>query len=339
MKWDNGRLVIAPPKKPKKITGTRLASILGLDKWNSDFKTWCAITRVYEEPFEGNKYTEAGKILEPKIIEYLKTNVFFDKTAVKTPEDVYGADPFKKTWGDFFKNIDVFGGMWDAIHVKNGQEFAVIEIKTTKRAEDWIQEVPTNYLYQGMMYAHLLGLEDVIMVAVILEDDDYENLEDFKVNSKNIIIRKEKVTDRFKKDFDKARIWWTEHVVSGISPVANRTVDKAILHAIGVAELPVGDITLLEEAESLLAELAAVADKYKAKEAKLKKLTEQIKSELQEKLVATSDTKLTVAGKYEWVLSRGVTTSINKDKLKEDGLLEKYQETKETFTLRKSRIK
>ena len=59
----NNTLKIEPPKKPKKITGTRFASILGLDRWNSPFKTWCAITRTYEEPFEDTIYTIAGKII------------------------------------------------------------------------------------------------------------------------------------------------------------------------------------------------------------------------------------------------------------------------------------
>ena len=58
MEWlDGNRIKINPPKRPKRITGTRFASILGLDRWNTPFKTWCAITRTYEEPFVDNVYT------------------------------------------------------------------------------------------------------------------------------------------------------------------------------------------------------------------------------------------------------------------------------------------
>lgn len=54
MKWnDDKTITITPPAKPKKITGTRFAAIMGLNKWTSPFNAWCAITRTYEEPFEG----------------------------------------------------------------------------------------------------------------------------------------------------------------------------------------------------------------------------------------------------------------------------------------------
>ena len=54
--------------KPKKITGTRLGAVLNLNTWKTPFQAWCEITRVAEPPFEGNKYTEAGKAIEPKLI-------------------------------------------------------------------------------------------------------------------------------------------------------------------------------------------------------------------------------------------------------------------------------
>ena len=40
IKWVGNHIEVAPPKKPKKITGTRLAAIFGLNKWNTPFKTW-----------------------------------------------------------------------------------------------------------------------------------------------------------------------------------------------------------------------------------------------------------------------------------------------------------
>lgn len=49
MEWiDGNRIKVVPPKKPKKITGTRFAAIMGLNVWNTPFKTWCEITRTYE---------------------------------------------------------------------------------------------------------------------------------------------------------------------------------------------------------------------------------------------------------------------------------------------------
>ncbi len=52
IKWLEGnRIQIAPPKKTKKITGTRFATILGLNPWSTAFEMWCAITKTYEKPF------------------------------------------------------------------------------------------------------------------------------------------------------------------------------------------------------------------------------------------------------------------------------------------------
>ena len=74
--WKEGHIEVAPPKRPLKITGTRLAAIMGLNVWNSPFKAWCEITRTYKEPFTDTIYTIAGKTIEPKQAEYMKKSYF-----------------------------------------------------------------------------------------------------------------------------------------------------------------------------------------------------------------------------------------------------------------------
>ena len=42
MEWlKDNRIKIVPPKKPKKITATRFATILGLNPWSTPFEMWC----------------------------------------------------------------------------------------------------------------------------------------------------------------------------------------------------------------------------------------------------------------------------------------------------------
>ena len=175
MKWNEDKTItITPPAKPKKITGTRFAAIMGLNKWTSPFNAWCAITRTYEEPFEDTIYTIAGKTIEPKQAEYMKTAYFMSNLI--TPTDVYGEDYFKKTWGDFFRDIPIFGGMWDYLLVdKEGKPQTVLEMKTTKRSEDWVEDVPEYYALQAALYAYLLGVDDVIMVCSVLGEKDYDD--------------------------------------------------------------------------------------------------------------------------------------------------------------------
>ena len=100
MEWlDSNQIKITPPKRTKKITGTRFATILGLNPWSTPFEMWCAITKTYEAPFEDTIYTTAGKTIEPKQADYMRKS--YGKDLI-SPTDRYGADYFNKTWGDFF---------------------------------------------------------------------------------------------------------------------------------------------------------------------------------------------------------------------------------------------
>lgn len=108
IEWIDKHIKIEPPKRTKKITGTRFATILGLNPWSTPFEMWCAITKTYEKPFEDTIYTLAGKIIEPKQAEYMKRSYAMLLTS---PSDVWGKDYFSKTWGDFFPTHKHLGGM------------------------------------------------------------------------------------------------------------------------------------------------------------------------------------------------------------------------------------
>ena len=88
MEWlEDNRVKIAPPKKPHKLTGTRFGAVLGYNVWKSEFATWCEMTDTYKEPFIDNKYTIAGKTIEPIIDEYLRKSYYM--TNLYMPEDIY----------------------------------------------------------------------------------------------------------------------------------------------------------------------------------------------------------------------------------------------------------
>mgnify|MGYP000831940223 FL=1 len=112
MEWLEGnKIKVVPPKRPKKLTATRFATVLGLNPWSTPFEVWCEITRTYQKPFEETIYTAAGKTIEPKQAQFMKKSYFM--TNIVTPTDIYGEDYFNRTYGDFFKDEPVFGGMWD----------------------------------------------------------------------------------------------------------------------------------------------------------------------------------------------------------------------------------
>lgn len=344
MKWnDNNTIQIVPPKKPKKLTGTRFATILGLNPWSTPFEIWAEITRVYDKPFEQTIYTEAGKTIEPKQAQYMRDNYFMTLTA---PADVWGEDYFSKTYGDFYPENPVLGGMWDYLRGKSVKDAtAVLEMKTTKRVEDWADDIPEYYALQAALYAYLLGVDDVIMVTSFLEDKDYKDPSKFECNVHNTITRPFKVSERYP-DFEAkyvkpALAWWREHVEGGVSPIYDEKKDAEVLKALRTNNLnPDTDINaLVSEAEALKAKLDAHATEIADDEKRYKKLTELIKQAAVEKF-REGDKKVALTGKrFTWEVSKSSTVKINKDALKADGLLEKYSTLEESYRLVPKEIK
>ena len=289
---------------------------------------WCAITKTYEKPFEDTIYTIAGKTIEPKQAAYMKKSYAMD---LLSPTDMWGADYFNKTWGDFFPNSPRLGGMWDYL-LKNDEDQhieAVLEMKTTKRAEDWENDVPEYYALQAALYAYLLGVDDVIMVASFLEEKDYEDPSKFKPSAANTITVEFKVSERYP-DFDKkvAQVeqWWTDYVETGISPEYDEKKDAEILAALRTNTLsPETDIeALIKEAEGIKKELDEVAATTADKEKRLKTINDIIKEHAMSQF-RDGDKKVEVKGStYTWTVSRSETTGVDKDALKADGLLDKY---------------
>lgn len=337
IKWLEGnRIQIDPPKKTKKITGTRFATVLGLNPWATEFEIWCAVTKTYEIPYEDTIYTIAGKTIEPKQADYMRKSYGME---LRSPTDIWGEDYFNRTWGDFFPNEKVCGGMYDYLAVdEEGKVDTVLEMKTTKRIEDWRDDVPEYYALQAALYAYLLGVDNVVMVASFLEEKDYNDPSKYVPNVKNTITVEFKVSERypdFAQKVAQVEQWWAEYVDTGISPVFDEKKDADILAALRTHNLtPDTDINaLIAEAEGLKTEVdkatAAIADKEK----RLKEINDIIKEHAM-KQFRPGDKKVEVKGAtYTWAISRSETTTIDKKALEADGLLEKYQKKSEQFRM------
>lgn len=337
MKWlDSNQIQITPPKRTKKVTGTRFATILGLNPWSTPFEMWCAITKTYEKPFEDTIYTIAGKTIEPKQAEYMKKSYGMN---LITPTDRYGADYFNKTWGDFFPENPYFGGMWDYLGVnEDGEVDTVLEMKTTKRIEDWQNDAPEYYALQAALYAYLLGVDNVIMVASFLDEKDYSDPSKYVPNIKNTITVEFKVSERYP-DFERmvaeVKSWWGEYVSGGISPVYDEKKDAEILAALRTRNLtPNTDINaLIEKAEILKTEVDKACAAISDKENLLKQINESIK-EHAVKQFRDGDKKVEIKGTiYTWTVSRSETATIDKKALEADGLLERYQKKSEQYRM------
>lgn len=336
MEWlDGNRVKITPPKKCKKITGTRFATILGLNPWSTAFEMWCAITRTYEKPFEDTIYTVAGKVIEPKQAEYMENSYGMD---IMRPSDVWGKDYFNKTYGDFFPNQKHLGGMWDyLLKGEDGKVEAVLEMKTTKRVEDWEDDVPEYYALQAALYAYLYGVDQVIMVASFLSENDYDNPEEYVPNVSNTVTKEFRVSERYPNFADmvaQVEQWWTDHVDTGISPVFDETKDAEILKALRTNSVSTTDIQdVIKEAETLKSEIDEVEKQISDKEKKLKVLNDTIKEHALSKF-RDGDKKVEIkGGTYVWTVSKTESTSIDKDALAADGLIDKYTKKTESYRM------
>lgn len=337
MEWlDSKQLKIDPPKRTKKITGTRFATILGLNPWSTAFEMWCAITKTYEKPFEDTIYTIAGKTIEPLQAAYMQKSYGMDITS---PSDIWGKDYFNKTWGDFFTESKHLGGMWDYLSKdEDGNTDAVLEMKTTKRAEDWENDVPEYYALQAALYAYLLGVDNVIMVASFLEEKDYEDPSKYKPCAANTITVDFKVSERYPNFAElvaQVEQWWTDYVDAGISPVYDEKKDAEILAALRTNTLaPETDVeALIVEAEGLKAEVDEVSATIAEKEKRLKKVTDLLKEHAMTQF-RDGDKKVEVKGsRYCWTVARSETTTIDKDAMKADGVLDKYSKKSETYRM------
>ena len=360
VKWLDNCIQVDAPKKPKKISGTFFPTVLGFDPWKTPFEAWCKSTRTYESPFEGNKYTNAGQVIEPKVFDFLRNSMGFGERVI-TPEDAFGKDYFKKTYGDFYPTNKVFSGMWDALITdgKGSVEY-VVEIKTVQvdgrsgtLDERWKDgKAPDYQALQASLYAHLLGVDKVIMVAVALEDGkgDYEHPEQVvpSYSNGNVYIDAFKLSERypaFDKYIDIARQWWTDYVLTGISPSIDEKKDAEILKALRTNTITEKDLTfdeLVTKADQLKTEIDKVQSSLADKTKELKKVLEDIKAYAATKF-RDGDTKVSFKGnRYEFVLSKSESTELDTDRLIQDfgeSLLQNYMKTKTSLRLTTSEIK
>ena len=326
---ESNQIRIEVPTKPKKMTATRFATALGLNAWETPFSAWCQITRTYQEPFEDTMYTIAGKVIEPKIIDYLNQTYFLE---IKDPTKVYGPNYFKETRGDFFSNHKVFGGMWDAL----GRDF-VVEIKTTKRAEDWAEDIPIYYKLQAALYAYLLGVERVIVTASFLEERDYLFADAFEPTVENTMMREFMLSEEFpnfEEDYIQPALrWWENHVETGISPVFDEEKDADILRELRTNYTEITDdvfVQLLDQADELQHQL----DEMKQVEEQLKQTKDKIK-EFMTKQFRDGDRKVEIASKHsKWSLTKSVSNRVDTAALKKAGLYDHFIKQSESMTLK-----
>ena len=338
-----------PPKQKLRITGHRFASVLGLNQYQSPFAAWAEITKLVKLPFEDNKYTIAGKTIEPKLIDVVRKK-FPNCVSI---EEYYGNNFDDYRWNNFKDDSQIFGGIIDAVATKEDLKTitAIVECKTSSKPHLWSNNnVPIEYLLQGCEYSYLKGLDRVVFICAFLQAEDYNHPEMFEPNETNTIIVVKKLKDvriempngeliTFDQAIEYCEKWWHDYIETGISPDFDEKLDKEYLDIIRTSQ-PINDSSLeemCEQAIRLEEELNELKEKYKITEMEkeLKTLQDNIKHGLIDSL-QDGATK-TSCGCYK--LSGSVTKKFNSTQFKKDhpNTYDKYCE--ETITYRLGKIK
>ena len=233
--WNTDKTVSVPPiDNPKLITGRRLLSVLGANRYETPFAAWCAMMRVYEPPFKDNQFTRAGRIVEEKQYQYIAERIKQGKKnlTILSPDEYFGPDAKSATGFNFFDD-EIFGGMWDYLLMEGNNVSAVFEMKTMREAKRTIADEKQKVdeaSWQASLYAHLLGVNSYMVVLSYLKDEDYDSPENYICTPENTIIKKRKVGSDFRrKALPAAKAWWEAHILSGKSPEYDEMKDHDIL--------------------------------------------------------------------------------------------------------------
>ena len=253
---NNKNIILSePPKQRLRITGHRIASVLGLNQYQSEFGAWAEITKLVKLPFEDNKYTIFGKTVEPKLIDIVRKkfpNVF-------SIEEYYGNNIERYKWNNFIDDSEVFGGIIDAVGTKEDKKTLtmIVECKSSSKPQAWENgNVPVDYLLQGCLYSYLKGLDRVLFICCFAQDLDYNHPEEFVPDETNTIMVVKKIKDvviempngemiTFQQAIDYCEEWWKKYIETGISPEFDEKKDKEYLDIIRASQ-PINDDSLEE---------------------------------------------------------------------------------------------
>lgn len=222
----NNKIIEFNPKKHGKITGSRFLSVLGKNKYVSEFQAACLIARLFWDDTT-TKYTEAGNIIEPILRSYVRENwnsILSDKMSISLYDKVVVEEPINKKdcYYDHFRSNNIFGGMVDGYICINGNRDSVLEIKTSSDKTQWCDEngnerIPEDYYFQASLYAELAGLKRIVFVVGFLQEKDYDFPEMFVPtldNTKIFVVEKKNISE----EMETAEEWFKKYIEKGVTP-------------------------------------------------------------------------------------------------------------------------
>ena len=308
-KLDGNRFIVTDKNRNYgKITGTGMAGLLGKSKWATPFSTTARMLRLFEEDISAKKEVNAGIVLEPKILDYVGA--------------LHGDALFEKREGsheDWKSDFDdpIFGGHIDGM-MPDG---TVVEVKTTRNPEDWVNGPPEYYWIQASLYAHFLKSDKIIFLVGFTDEKTLSDPESWEPNEKTVAQIEVPIIDGFDKMMDEAKRIYEDTVLQDrTAERSDSPIDTRVFNLIH------SQIWTDEDVQDAIGELRVnqkMMDGYKELEKEIQDQKDAILLYLQShKMDTVSDSLSTVK------LSKYTRRSLDTDALKRDGLYETY--SKET---------
>jgi len=303
-------------KRKKSIGGSDAGAIMGLNKWASPLTVYLDKKGITK--FEGNEATRRGTWLEAPIREKCR-----EELGIMIEEVPY---MFYSNEYDFMSaNID---GLVYVDEVKNiaGVEVKGLgghEIKTSERGDGFSDnEVPDSYYAQVQHYMNVLNLPYFILSAYIMSKNEI----------KHYVIKKDEAF--IKELVEKEKDFWENYIIKDIMPApTGNDTDGSVINILfeGSSETLILD----EEAERLCAEYSLINKEIKDREYRKTEIANTIKLKIIEKQDGKEEEKAhAIAGEYRISYTKYFRKSVDTEKLKKEGLYDKYSKISESSTLR-----
>ena len=153
------------------IGGSDIPIIMNLSSFKTRFQLLKEKAQLEEDDFEGNKYTEYGNTLEPKIREYINDD-----------------DKFYFVEGRHYDEANGY-----RIHTDGEDEVneTVLEIKTTSNIHDHLYEYKV-YLVQLLFYMKILGYDNGILAVYDRPDDMDETFDPKRLQVYSVFLNEHK---------------------------------------------------------------------------------------------------------------------------------------------------
>lgn len=234
--------VIVQADKMGKISGTTLPALMGISPWKSPFQASLEVMGVYREDVK-NDAVHAGHVIEGKIFDWLMSQDYLVRPAKDIWPDINMDGPYE-SWG---QHVDdpIFGAHVDGLEFNEVQidvdkfrmsesPCGVVEIKTTRRIEDYAQGAPDHVKMQAFHYAYMLGLREVVIILGVVTEEQQKDPSTWSPEG-NVFEYRYDVPDDFQDVHDQAvRMYYTMQKGISLPWDANNKRDMAILDKLRV---------------------------------------------------------------------------------------------------------